>query len=217
VKQAVDVYEEHDKIGINIPPEGMTMETQMSKTNASQTGVTNASGGESSLINANEEASRGNSKAPQTSGVESTEGGGGTSAGGGGQGISKNSTDTNEEPRSRIKGDGYQILSQESTKDKKSTIRAAEKKISNVVAIIIISFFVSWTPYTIVNLLVTFDRADFFSEGITATIPAILAKTSTVWSPIIYCFMNGEVRTANLRTIAHLKRRIRILYFGGRI
>ena len=29
------------------------METQMSKTNASQTGVTNASGGESSLINAN--------------------------------------------------------------------------------------------------------------------------------------------------------------------
>ena len=52
-----------------------------------------------------EEASRGNSKAPQTSGVESTEGGGGTSAGGGGggQGISKNSTDPNEEPRSRIK------------------------------------------------------------------------------------------------------------------
>ncbi|XP_063688749.1 rhodopsin-like isoform X2 [Bolinopsis microptera] len=201
VKQAVDVYEEHDKVGINIPPEGMTMETQMSKTNASQTGIGTASGNESSLINANEEASRGrdNSKAPQTSNVESTEGGGGTSAVGGGGGISKtsNSADPNDEPRSRIK--------------------AAEKKISNVVAIIIVSFFVSWTPYTIVNLLVTFDRADFFAKGITATIPAMLAKTSTVWSPIIYCFMNGEVRTANLRTIAHLKRRIRILYFGGRI
>ena len=43
-------------------------------------------------------------------------------------------------------------------KTKLNSLQAAEKKISNVVAIIIVSFFISWTPYAIVNLLVPFDK-----------------------------------------------------------
>nr|AGE89245.1 opsin-2 [Pleurobrachia bachei] len=96
-------------------------------------------------------------------------------------------------------------------------IKAAERKISHVIAVIIMSFFISWTPYTVVNLLVTFDNEHAFSKGIHATIPAFMAKTSTLWSPIIYCAMNGEVRTANMKTLSKLRRRIRVLYFGGTV
>nr|AFK83789.1 opsin 2 [Mnemiopsis leidyi] len=193
VKQAVDVYDEVERLGHNIPADGMTMETQLSKTHASTAGPGVSVTGESSLLNA------GDQEGPSRGGTSKT----------GDTVTPEVSVDTTTKKQTSTVKD--------SSEEPGNRIKAAEKKISNVVAIIIVSFFISWTPYTIVNLLVTFDKADYLASGINATIPAFLAKTSTVWSPIIYCFMNGEVRNANLRTIDHIKRRIRILYFGGRL
>lgn len=66
----------------------------------------------------------------------------------------------------------------------------AESKVTMMVAVMIILFMVAWTPYSIFALM------EQFGPGVKpslAVLPALLAKSSICYNPIIYVGMNTQV------------------------
>lgn len=82
-------------------------------------------------------------------------------------------------------------------KEKSRRSDAAERRSTVMVAVMIGAFMVAWTPYSILALVEVFSgrRNDSLtsSPGL-ATIPCLFAKTSTVLNPIIYGFLNTQVK-----------------------
>jgi hypothetical protein len=79
------------------------------------------------------------------------------------------------------------------TWNKKKTRLDRERNITIAVIILIIAFFVSWTPYAIVSLY-----AGFFEENIPpllTTLPAMFAKTSLLWTSMFYLFTNKQFKS----------------------
>ncbi|XP_078419759.1 pinopsin-like isoform X1 [Cetorhinus maximus] len=72
-----------------------------------------------------------------------------------------------------------------------STGRAKEHKVLLMVALMVICFLLCWLPYGIVALVATFGRPGLVSPT-ASIIPSILAKSSTVYNPIIYVFLNKQ-------------------------
>lgn len=66
----------------------------------------------------------------------------------------------------------------------------AESKVTMMVAVMIILFMVAWTPYSIFALM------EQFGPGVKpslAVLPALLAKSSICYNPIVYVGMNSQV------------------------
>lgn len=61
-----------------------------------------------------------------------------------------------------------------------------------MVAVMVLAFLVTWLPYAAMALAVILD-SNLYIDPIIATIPVFLAKSSTVYNPIIYIFMNRQV------------------------
>lgn len=61
-----------------------------------------------------------------------------------------------------------------------------------MVIIMVAAFLFAWTPYAVVSLIVVFGRSDLINASAAAA-PAILAKSSLIYNPIIYVFMNPQV------------------------
>jgi c-opsin len=72
---------------------------------------------------------------------------------------------------------------------------AAEKRSTFMVAVMIGAFLVAWTPYSILALIETFGNRndDNVIPPVLATVPNLFAKTSAVFNPIIYGFLNTQV------------------------
>ena len=72
---------------------------------------------------------------------------------------------------------------------------AAEKRSTVMVAVMIGAFTITWLPYSILALMEFFGT---FTDGtiapVWATVPCLLAKISAVLNPIIYGFLNTQVR-----------------------
>ena len=65
---------------------------------------------------------------------------------------------------------------------------------TSIVAIMTVSFYISWTPYAINSLLLIFG----FEVTMTLSISSLLfAKSGAVINPLIYIFANKEVMTSN--------------------
>ncbi|KAJ8375779.1 hypothetical protein SKAU_G00063590 [Synaphobranchus kaupii] len=71
--------------------------------------------------------------------------------------------------------------------------RKREQRVLVMVITMVICFLLCWLPYGIMALLGTFGRPGLVTLE-ASIIPSILAKTSTVINPIIYIFMNKQVR-----------------------
>lgn len=71
----------------------------------------------------------------------------------------------------------------------------AEKRVTWMIAVMIISFHVAWTPYAIFALVEQFGPSDSISPGM-AIIPALIAKSSICYNPLIYVGMNTQYRAA---------------------
>ena len=69
-------------------------------------------------------------------------------------------------------------------------------------------YIVTWTPYAIVSLYSAFINPDHITP-IISTLPALLAKSSVVWSTLLYMFTNKTIRTKVLESFNcyFLKRR----------
>nr|QYF06561.1 ciliary opsin [Ramazzottius sp.] len=61
-----------------------------------------------------------------------------------------------------------------------------------MISVMIAAFFIAWMPYTIVSATAVFGFGDLITAPI-ATMPAVFAKASFLYNPIIYIFMNAQV------------------------
>ncbi|XP_044311396.1 pinopsin-like isoform X2 [Varanus komodoensis] len=62
-----------------------------------------------------------------------------------------------------------------------------------MVLVMVVAFLICWLPYTVFALIVVFNPALHISP-LAATIPTYLSKTSPVYNPIIYIFLNKQFR-----------------------
>lgn len=79
-------------------------------------------------------------------------------------------------------------------KIRKTAARKREFHVLFMVITTIICYLICWMPYGVIALLATFGRPGLVSP-VASIIPSILAKSSTVYNPIIYILMNKQVRT----------------------
>ncbi|KAM4738328.1 parapinopsin a [Anableps anableps] len=78
------------------------------------------------------------------------------------------------------------------TSESRSTYRV-ERQVARMVVVMVLAFLVTWLPYAAMALAVIMDSS-LYIDPIIATIPVYLAKSSTVYNPIIYIFMNRQFR-----------------------
>ncbi|XP_034162667.1 parapinopsin a [Pangasianodon hypophthalmus] len=69
----------------------------------------------------------------------------------------------------------------------------AEVQVARMVVVMVMAFLLTWLPYAAVALIVIID-SNIYINPVIATIPAYLAKSSNVFNPIIYIFMNRQFR-----------------------
>lgn len=70
--------------------------------------------------------------------------------------------------------------------------RSREQRILVMVVVMVVCFLLCWLPYAAVALIATFGKPGLITPA-ASIIPAILAKSSTVYNPIIYVFLNKQV------------------------
>uniref|UniRef100_A0AAR2M285 G-protein coupled receptors family 1 profile domain-containing protein n=1 Tax=Pygocentrus nattereri TaxID=42514 RepID=A0AAR2M285_PYGNA len=68
----------------------------------------------------------------------------------------------------------------------------AEMQVARMVVVMVLAFLLTWLPYASFALAVIFD-SNLYINPLIATVPMYLAKSSTVFNPIIYIFMNRQV------------------------
>lgn len=68
----------------------------------------------------------------------------------------------------------------------------AEVQVARMVIVMVMSFLLTWLPYAAFAITVIIDSTIYINPVI-ATIPMYLTKSSTVFNPIIYIFMNRQV------------------------
>ncbi|CAH0625310.1 unnamed protein product [Chrysodeixis includens] len=74
-------------------------------------------------------------------------------------------------------------------------VSRAEAKATAMVFIMIISFTVAWTPYSLFALMEQFATEGIVSPG-AGVIPALVAKSSICYDPLIYVGMNTQFRNS---------------------
>ncbi|OWK57611.1 Pinopsin [Lonchura striata] len=79
-----------------------------------------------------------------------------------------------------------------------------EQHILLMVLVMVLCFLLCWLPYAAVALLATFGQPGLITPA-ASIIPANLAKSSTVYNPIIYVFLNKQV--SEMSPFLHLDSR----------
>lgn len=77
------------------------------------------------------------------------------------------------------------------TSERRSTYRV-ERQVARMVVVMVLAFLVTWLPYAAMAMAIIMD-SNLYIDPVIATIPVYLAKSSTVYNPIIYIFMNRQV------------------------
>ncbi|NXR00465.1 OPSP protein, partial [Sagittarius serpentarius] len=70
--------------------------------------------------------------------------------------------------------------------------RTRAQRILVMVVVMVICFLLCWLPYATVALTATFGKPGLTTPA-ASVIPSILAKSSTVYNPITYIFLNKQV------------------------
>lgn len=68
----------------------------------------------------------------------------------------------------------------------------AELKVARMVVLMVMMFLVSWLPYASLALLVV-HNPDVEIHPLVGTVPVYLAKSSTMYNPLIYIYLNKQV------------------------
>eukprot|EP00105_Crassostrea_gigas_P000625 XP_011412507.1 PREDICTED: parapinopsin [Crassostrea gigas] len=75
-----------------------------------------------------------------------------------------------------------------------------EKKMFKTIAYMLASYLWSWTPYTVVSVWAIIGESRDIPVYI-ITIPAVVAKSSCIWDPLIYLWTNRQFRIAFYKTM----------------
>ncbi|XP_067885540.1 cholecystokinin receptor type A [Heterodontus francisci] len=86
----------------------------------------------------------------------------------------------------------------------------AKKRVIRMLIVIVIMFFICWTPIFCVNAWRAFDKvsADRLLSGTPISFIHLLSYTSACVNPIIYCFMNKRFRMAFLAMFTCCTKRL---------
>ncbi|XP_076012885.1 parapinopsin-like [Genypterus blacodes] len=68
-----------------------------------------------------------------------------------------------------------------------------EMKVAFMVILMVLTFLISWMPYASLAMLVVYNP-DVEIHPLVGTVPVYLAKSSTVYNPIIYIFLNKQFK-----------------------
>uniref|UniRef100_Q90215 Rhodopsin, freshwater form n=1 Tax=Anguilla anguilla TaxID=7936 RepID=OPSD2_ANGAN len=80
------------------------------------------------------------------------------------------------------------------------TTQRAEREVTRMVIIMVISFLVCWVPYASVAWYIFTHQGSSFGP-IFMTIPAFFAKSSSLYNPLIYICMNKQSRNCMITTL----------------
>ncbi|MCI4378333.1 hypothetical protein PGIGA_G00214660 [Pangasianodon gigas] len=75
----------------------------------------------------------------------------------------------------------------------RKTARTRDYHLLIMVITTVVCYLLCWTPYSVVAIMATFGRPGIITP-VASIIPSLLAKSSTVINPVIYIFMNKQVR-----------------------
>lgn len=80
----------------------------------------------------------------------------------------------------------------------------AKKRVIRMLLVIVVLFFICWTPVFAANAWRAFDQrsADRLLSGAPISFIHLLSYTSACVNPIIYCFMNKRFRQGMLATFS---------------
>lgn len=71
-------------------------------------------------------------------------------------------------------------------------VAKGEMKVVSMVILMVLTFLISWMPYATLAMLVVYNP-DVKIHPLVGTVPVYLAKSSTVYNPIIYIYLNKQV------------------------
>ncbi|KAM9759219.1 parapinopsin-like [Menidia menidia] len=72
-------------------------------------------------------------------------------------------------------------------------VAKGEMKVASMVILMVLTFLISWLPYAGLAMLVV-SNPDVKIHPLVGTVPVYLAKSSTVYNPIIYIYLNKQFR-----------------------
>ncbi|XP_073325106.1 parapinopsin-like [Pagrus major] len=72
-------------------------------------------------------------------------------------------------------------------------VAKGEMKVASMVVLMVLTFLISWMPYASLAMLMVYDP-DVEIHPLVGTVPVYLAKSSTVYNPIIYIYLNKQFR-----------------------
>lgn len=75
--------------------------------------------------------------------------------------------------------------------------------LSKLSVVVCIGFFVAWSPYAVVSMWAAFGRIEIIPP-LAFAVPAMFAKSSTVYNPIIYLMLRPNCRRMMCRDLATL-------------
>ncbi|XP_040048110.1 extra-ocular rhodopsin [Gasterosteus aculeatus] len=80
------------------------------------------------------------------------------------------------------------------------TTQRAEREVTRMVVVMVISFLVCWVPYATVAWYIFANRGTEFGP-VFMTVPAFFAKSSALYNPVIYILFNRQFRNCMIITI----------------
>ncbi|NXQ44698.1 OPSUV protein, partial [Catharus fuscescens] len=81
-----------------------------------------------------------------------------------------------------------------------ATTQKAEREVSRMVVVMVGSFCLCYVPYAALAMYMVNNREHGIDLRL-VTIPAFFSKSSCVYNPIIYCFMNKQFRACIMETV----------------
>ena len=84
-----------------------------------------------------------------------------------------------------------------STKSKKkfSIYSKRDLRLVKMLCLIVLMFIIAWTPYAVVTLAAQFgSNIQAYINPYTTSLPALFAKTSSIYNPLIYTLNNKNTR-----------------------
>lgn len=71
-------------------------------------------------------------------------------------------------------------------------VAKGEMKVAFMVVLMVLTFLISWLPYASLAMFVV-HNPDVEIHPLVGTVPVYMAKSSTVYNPIIYIYLNKQV------------------------
>lgn len=82
-------------------------------------------------------------------------------------------------------------------------VAKGEMKVASMVVVMVLTFLISWLPYASLAMLVV-SHPEVKIHPLVGTVPVYLAKSSTVYNPIIYIYLNKQVCGHHLLSSLHI-------------